>query len=137
MSAFDTFIRFATIRLNDIDYRTEITPNLVTMTLTSPNLRHPILILIKDLYVGEWNYLPDHGTIYYKDLGIKQYEENMRSYSRGERTKIPKCPSAYIMFANMERENLYHEFPDLTFKERGMKIGERWNDLPDLGKLDY
>ncbi|KAK3180341.1 Non-histone chromosomal protein 6 [Lecanicillium sp. MT-2017a] len=55
--------------------------------------------------------------------------------------KDPNAPkrglSAYMFFANEQRENVREENPDATFGEVGKRLGERWKALSDKQRAPY
>ncbi|KAK2733211.1 Non-histone chromosomal protein 6 [Myotisia sp. PD_48] len=64
---------------------------------------------------------------------------------RGEagtrRKKDPNAPkrglSAYMFFANDQRESVREENPDITFGQVGKVLGERWKGLDSKGRIPY
>ena len=45
--------------------------------------------------------------------------------------------SAYMFFANEQRENVREENPNATFGEVGKRLGERWKALSDKQRAPY
>lgn len=64
------------------------------------------------------------------------------SKSRGEkRKKNPKAPkrglSAYMFFANEQRENVRDENPGISFGQCGKLLGKRWKELNEAERTPY
>ncbi|OAA67572.1 nucleosome binding protein [Cordyceps fumosorosea ARSEF 2679] len=55
--------------------------------------------------------------------------------------KDPNAPkrglSAYMFFANEQRENVREENPDVTFGQVGKILGERWKALSEKQRAPY
>lgn len=55
--------------------------------------------------------------------------------------KDPKAPkrglSAYMFFANEQRENVRTENPGISFGQVGKMLGERWKALSDKQRTPY
>ncbi|CAL3964137.1 unnamed protein product [Diplocarpon coronariae] len=58
-----------------------------------------------------------------------------------KKKKDPNAPkrglSAYMFFANEQRENVREENPGITFGQVGKVLGERWKALNDKQRTPY
>ncbi|KAI1908902.1 Non-histone chromosomal protein 6 [Ophidiomyces ophidiicola] len=58
-----------------------------------------------------------------------------------KKKKDPNAPkrglSAYMFFANEQRENVREENPGITFGQVGKLLGERWKALSDKQRAPY
>ncbi|KAI0998310.1 hypothetical protein K3495_g9888 [Podosphaera aphanis] len=58
-----------------------------------------------------------------------------------KRKKDPNAPkrglSAYMFFANEQRDNVREENPGITFGQVGKVLGERWKALTDKQRTPY
>lgn len=70
----------------------------------------------------------------------KSTGRNPRSRSE-KKKKDPNAPkrslSAYMIFANEQRENVRDENPGITFGQVGKVLGKRWKDLDDKQRSPY
>jgi len=61
--------------------------------------------------------------------------------TRGEKKKDPNAPkrglSAYMFFANEQRDNVREENPGISFGQVGKLLGERWKALNTKQKIPY
>ncbi|KAH0541405.1 Non-histone chromosomal protein 6 [Glutinoglossum americanum] len=59
----------------------------------------------------------------------------------GKKKKDPNAPkrglSAYMFFANEQRENVRDENPGITFGQVGKVLGERWKALNEKQRAPY
>ncbi|KAF3911748.1 hypothetical protein AA313_de0205719 [Arthrobotrys entomopaga] len=59
----------------------------------------------------------------------------------GKKKKDPNAPkrglSAYMFFANEQRENVRSENPGIAFGQVGKVLGERWKALSDKQRAPY
>jgi len=59
----------------------------------------------------------------------------------GKKKKDPNAPkrglSAYMFFANEQRENVRAENPGIAFGQVGKVLGERWKALSDKQRAPY
>lgn len=59
----------------------------------------------------------------------------------GKRKKDPNAPkrglSAYMFFANEQREKVREEHPGIKFGDVGKLLGERWKSLSDKQRAPY
>ncbi|KAI9798177.1 MAG: Non-histone chromosomal protein 6 [Piccolia ochrophora] len=59
----------------------------------------------------------------------------------GKKKKDPNAPkrglSAYMFFANEQRENVRDENPGITFGQVGKILGERWKALNEKQRVPY
>ncbi|TGZ81401.1 Non-histone chromosomal protein 6 [Ascodesmis nigricans] len=63
------------------------------------------------------------------------------SKSAGKKKKDPNAPrrglSAYMFFANEQRENVRNENPGIAFGQVGKVLGERWKALNEKQRAPY
>ncbi|EEP82562.1 nonhistone chromosomal protein 6A [Uncinocarpus reesii 1704] len=71
-------------------------------------------------------------------------EKTTRQAAKGRRDKKKKDPnapkrglSAYMFFANEQRENVREENPGISFGQVGKLLGERWKALSDKQRAPY
>ncbi|EGS23362.1 uncharacterized protein CTHT_0010300 [Thermochaetoides thermophila DSM 1495] len=61
--------------------------------------------------------------------------------AKGGRKKDPNAPkrglSAYMFFANEQRDNVREENPGISFGQVGKILGERWKALTDKQRAPY
>ncbi|KAL2049598.1 hypothetical protein ABVK25_010177 [Lepraria finkii] len=59
----------------------------------------------------------------------------------GKKKKDPNAPkrglSAYMFFANEQRDNVREENPGISFGQVGKVLGERWKALNEKQRLPY
>jgi len=59
----------------------------------------------------------------------------------GKKKKDPNAPkrglSAYMFFANEQRECVRHENPGITFGQVGKALGEKWKNLTEKQRAPY
>ncbi|CAF9905511.1 MAG: High mobility group nhp1 [Gomphillus americanus] len=59
----------------------------------------------------------------------------------GKKKKDPNAPkrglSAYMFFANEQRENVREENPNISFGQVGKVLGERWKALSESERRPY
>ncbi|KAI9752106.1 MAG: Non-histone chromosomal protein 6 [Lichina confinis] len=72
----------------------------------------------------------------------KEKTTTRKTKARGEKKKKdPNAPkrglSAYMFFANEQRENVRDENPGITFGQVGKVLGERWKALDDKQRQPY
>lgn len=72
----------------------------------------------------------------------KEKSTTRKTKVRGEKKKKdPNAPkrglSAYMFFANEQRENVRDENPGITFGQVGKVLGERWKALDDKQRQPY
>ncbi|KAH8599063.1 putative Non-histone chromosomal protein 6 [Bisporella sp. PMI_857] len=64
-----------------------------------------------------------------------------RSTKVAKKKKDPNAPkrglSAYMFFANEQRENVREENPGISFGQVGKVLGERWKKLSDKQRVPY
>ncbi|KAI9832927.1 MAG: Non-histone chromosomal protein 6 [Sarea resinae] len=64
-----------------------------------------------------------------------------KAKGEGKRKKDPNAPkrglSAYMFFANEQRENVRDENPGISFGQVGKVLGERWKALSDKQRTPY
>jgi hypothetical protein len=72
-------------------------------------------------------------------------EKTTKRATKGSRTekkkKDPNAPkrglSAYMFFANEQRENVHKENPGISFGQVGKVLGERWKALNEKQRSPY
>ncbi|KAI9887330.1 MAG: Non-histone chromosomal protein 6 [Watsoniomyces obsoletus] len=71
----------------------------------------------------------------------KATRKSKRGTDGGKRKKDPNAPkrglSAYMFFANEQRENVRDENPGITFGQVGKVLGERWKALNEKQRQPY
>ncbi|ANB14612.1 Nhp6bp [Sugiyamaella lignohabitans] len=71
-----------------------------------------------------------------KEPGRRRTKEEIR-----KKKKDPNAPkralSAYMYFANENRDNIKNENPDISFGQIGKVLGEQWKALTDAEKVPY
>jgi hypothetical protein len=64
-----------------------------------------------------------------------------RSVKNERKKKDPNAPkrglSAYMFFANEQRDNVREENPGISFGQVGKLLGERWKALTDVQRRPY
>jgi len=64
-----------------------------------------------------------------------------REVKGGKRKKDPNMPkrglSAYMFFANEQREKVREDNPGIKFGEVGKLLGEKWKALSEKGRTPY
>ncbi|KAH0559999.1 MAG: Non-histone chromosomal protein 6 [Trichoglossum hirsutum] len=64
-----------------------------------------------------------------------------KARGEGKKKKDPNAPkrglSAYMFFANEQRENVRDENPGITFGQVGKVLGERWKALNEKQRAPY
>jgi hypothetical protein len=76
-----------------------------------------------------------------KEAKSKTTRKTRGGESGGKRKKDPNAPkrglSAYMFFANEQRENVRDENPGITFGQVGKVLGERWKALSEKQREPY
>jgi len=71
----------------------------------------------------------------------KESTKRKTKETKVKRKKDPNAPkrglSAYMFFANDNREKVRTDNPGITFGEVGKLLGEKWKELTDKEKLPY
>jgi len=71
----------------------------------------------------------------------KESTKRKAKETKVKRKKDPNAPkrglSAYMFFANDNRDNVREENPGIKFGEVGKLLGERWKALTDKEKIPY
>ncbi|KAF3906346.1 hypothetical protein ABW20_dc0103987 [Dactylellina cionopaga] len=71
----------------------------------------------------------------------KETSKRAKTTRTGKKKKDPNAPkrglSAYMFFANEQRENVRAENPGIAFGQVGKVLGERWKALSDKQRTPY
>jgi len=71
----------------------------------------------------------------------KEKRSSAKTTRTGKKKKDPNAPkrglSAYMFFANEQRENVRAENPGIAFGQVGKVLGERWKALSDKQRAPY
>jgi len=71
----------------------------------------------------------------------KSAKKQVEKTRGGKKKKDPNAPkrglSAYMFFANEQRENVRAENPGIAFGQVGKVLGERWKALSDKQRTPY
>ncbi|MCJ1385641.1 Non-histone chromosomal protein 6 [Xylographa soralifera] len=76
-----------------------------------------------------------------KEKTTSTRKSKTKSVSEGKKKKDPNAPkrglSAYMFFANEQRDNVREENPGISFGQVGKVLGERWKALNPKQREPY